>query len=151
MPLSHKCSGILGFLWDALIAAPISAQQVEGEAPDPRPNVFFDCDGRDCNSEYYRTEITWVNWVRDRGVADVHVIMTSVTTGSGGREYQIDLIGSRDYDGYEDTTLLQAFSTDTERERLDALTHTLGISIARFANESGFRGIVTLQGSGVTA
>ena len=150
MPLSHKCSGILGFLWLALIAAPISAQQVEGEAPDPRPNVFFDCDGRDCNSEYYRTEINWVNWVRDREVADVHVIMTSVTTGSGGREYQIELIGSRDYDGYEDTTLLQAFSTDTDRERLDALTHTLGISIARFANESGFRGIVTLQGFDVT-
>ena len=79
MPFSHNCSGILGVFWIALLAAPVSAQQVEGEVPDPRPNVFFDCDGRDCNSEYYRTEITWVIWVRDRVVADDHVIMTSVT------------------------------------------------------------------------
>ena len=71
MPVSHKCSVIFGVFWIAVLAVPLSAQQAEGEATDSRPNVFFDCDGRDCNSEYYRTEITWVNWVRDREVADV--------------------------------------------------------------------------------
>ena len=146
MPFSHKCSGILGVFWIALLAAPVSAQQVEGEVPDPRPNVFFDCDGRDCNSEYYRTEITWVNWVRDREVADVHIIMTSLRTASGGQEYQIDMIGYREFDGYEDSSLFQALSTDTDRERLDGITHALGLSLGRFASESGFRGIVTLQG-----
>ena len=151
MPISHKCAAILGVFWIAVLATPISAQQAEGEAPNPRPNVFFDCDGRDCNSEYYRTEITWVNWVRDREVADVHVIMTSLTTGSGGREYQVDLIGYGEHDGYEDTSLFQALSTDTDRERLDGVTHALGISLASFANQSGFRGIVTLQGSNVAS
>ena len=146
MPFSHKCSGILGVFWIALLAAPVSAQQAEGEVPDPRPNVFFDCDGRDCNSEYYRTEITWVNWVRDREVADVHIIMTSLRTASGGQEYQIDMIGYREFDGYEDSSLFQALSTDTDRERLDGITHALGLSLGRFASESGFRGIVTLQG-----
>lgn len=48
--------------------------------------VFFDCSGRDCNSSYYRTEIDWVNWVRDRTLAQVHLIMTSQTNASGGRE-----------------------------------------------------------------
>ena len=57
-----------------------------------RPNVFFDCDGRNCNDQYYRTEIDWVNWVRDQEVADVHVIMTSLTTGAGGREYRLDFL-----------------------------------------------------------
>jgi len=147
MPTSHKCSVIFGVFWIAVLAVPISAQQVEGEAADPRPNIFFDCDGRDCNSEYYRTEITWVNWVRDREVADVHVIMTSLTTGSGGREYQVDLIGYGEYDGYEDTSVFQALSTDTDRERLDGIAHALGVSLANFANQSGFRGIVTLQGA----
>lgn len=150
MHLTHKCGAVLGLCALSLLTVPVSAQQAGDQAPGPRPNVFFDCDGRDCNSEYYRTEINWVNWVRDRGVADVHVIMTSLSTGSGGLEYQIDLLGYRDYDGYDDTTLLQTLSTDTDRERLDAITHTLGISLASFANESGFRGIVTLQGSDLT-
>ena len=70
----------------------VAAQEGNGNS---RPNVFFDCDGRNCNDQYYRTEIDWVNWVRDREVADVHVIMTSLTTGAGGRETHIRwLIGS---------------------------------------------------------
>ena len=99
MPLSHKCGGMLGLLAIALLTASGSAQQAEEGAPDPRPNVFFDCDGRDCNSEYYRTEINWVNWVRDREVADLHIIMPSLRTASGGQEYQIDMIGYGEHDG----------------------------------------------------
>ena len=38
-----------------------------------RPRVFFDCDGRDCNSQYYRTEIGWVDWVNDPAVADEQI------------------------------------------------------------------------------
>ena len=57
MPVSHRCSVIFGVFWIAVLAVPLSAQQAEGEATDSRPNVFFDCDGRDCNSEYYRTEV----------------------------------------------------------------------------------------------
>jgi len=39
-------------------------------------SVFLDCD--DCSSEYVRTEIAFVNWVRDRTAADVHVLVTEV-------------------------------------------------------------------------
>lgn len=147
MPFSHKCGGILGLLAIALLAASGSAQQAEEDLPDPRPNVFFDCDGRDCNSEYYRTEINWVNWVRDREVADLHIIMTSLRTASGGQEYQIDMIGYGEHDGYQDSSLFQALSTDTDRERLDGITHAIGISLGRFASESGFRGLVILEGA----
>jgi len=147
MPLSHKCGGMLGLLAIALLTASGSAQQAEEGALDPRPNVFFDCDGRDCNSEYYRTEINWVNWVRDREVADLHIIMTSLRTASGGQEYQIDMIGYGEHDGYEDSSLFQALSTDTDRERLDGITHAIGLSLGRFASESGFRGLVILEGA----
>ena len=58
-----------------------------------RPNVFFDCSGPNCDLQYYRTEINWVSWVNDHEVADVHVIMGSISTGAGGREYQLDFLG----------------------------------------------------------
>ncbi|MDX1495871.1 MAG: hypothetical protein R3253_17500, partial [Longimicrobiales bacterium] len=63
-----------------------TAAPAEGQERD-RPGVFFDCEGRNCNSEYFRTEIDWVNWVNDQAVGDVHVIVTSTQTGAGGREY----------------------------------------------------------------
>lgn len=111
-----------------------------------RPRVFFDCDGRDCNSEYYRTEIDWVDWVNDRQVADVHLIMTSITTGAGGREYQLDFIGRDDAEEYVDNMRHRALSTDTDVERLDGITHAMSIGLARFAAVSGFRDIASVAG-----
>jgi hypothetical protein len=64
--------------------------------------VFSECSGRDCNFTYYRTEIPWVNWVRDRTVAQVHLIMTSERNASGGSEYSFDFIGQEDLEGEDD-------------------------------------------------
>lgn len=139
MRLHHICSIAL---WLSLLAAalPLSAQN------GSRPNVFFDCEGRDCNSQYYRTEIDWVNWVNDPLVSDVHVIMSSLTTGAGGRQFQLDFLGIDEEVGYEDRLVFQTLPTDTDRERLDGIAHTLGVGLARFASEAGYRGIVSLQG-----
>ena len=69
----------------AVLAPPVgalSAQQAPAGQNLSRPSVFFDCEGPRCNErEYFRTEIDWVNWVNVRENADVHVIMTSQTTG----------------------------------------------------------------------
>ena len=79
------------------LAAPAAAQNGNG-----RPNVFFDCSGPRCDSRYYRTEITWVNWVNDKEDSNVHLIMTSQTTGAGGREYLLHFIGTGDQASYDD-------------------------------------------------
>jgi hypothetical protein len=112
------------------------------------PRVFLDCRGRDCNSTYFRTEITWVTWVRDQRDAHVHVIWTSQRTGVGGQEYILDFTGSEAYPDYEAQSRYQSLPTDTQRERLDALTLTLGLGLATFATESGFRNLVQVDGLG---
>ena len=112
-----------------------------------RPNVFFDCSGRRCDFDYYRTEIDWVNWVRVADAADVHVIITSLGTGSGGREFRVDYLGNGPYEGYESAVRYQSLPTDTEREQLDGVAHALGIGLAGFASSAGFRDIVTLVGA----
>lgn len=48
------------------------------------PKVFLD--GARIDMDYIRTEITFVNYVRDRKEADVHVLITQQRTGGGGRE-----------------------------------------------------------------
>lgn len=109
-----------------------------------RPNVFLDCREARCNYEYYRTEIDWVNWVRDRQVADVHIIMTAQGTGAGGREYLFDFIGTDEESPYSHQHSYKSLPTDTDREVLDALANTLALGLAIFANESGYRGLVTV-------
>ncbi len=133
------------FLFASITPFLFSADAV---AQESRPNVFFDCDGRDCNSTYYRTEIDWVNWVNDQAVSDLHLIMASTTTGAGGREYQFDFIGREDASDYVDQMRYQSLPTDTDRERLDGIAHALAVGLARFSSASGYRDLVRLTGTG---
>jgi hypothetical protein len=125
-----------------------NAAPLQGQDTAERPSIFFDCEGRDCNSQYYRTEISWVDWVNDQEVSNVHLIMASSTTGAGGREYQLDFLGRDRFAGYQDVMHYQSLPTDTDRERLDGIANAIAIGLARFASESGFGGLVTVSGAG---
>lgn len=121
-------------------------ESVAGPNDPALPRVFVDCQTFRCNRQYFRTEIDWVNWVRDPQDADVHVIMTSEGAGAGGREFRFDLMGREEFAGYEQEHVFRALSTDTEREELDGVTHALSLGLAQFANFAGFRGLVTVEG-----
>jgi hypothetical protein len=134
--------------WAVLIAVlggPVEAQ----EAGIAVPRLFFECRGPECDSTYYRTEIPWVIWVRDQQDADVHVIMTSQTTGSGGREYLLDFMGREVNESYEAQSRYQSLPTDTQRERLDGVALSLSLGLATFATEAGFRNVVAVAGLGL--
>ena len=60
-------------------ASPAAAQT---DAPEAL-RVFLDCNR--CDSDYLRTEITFVNYVRDRRDAQVHVLVATESSGGGGR------------------------------------------------------------------
>ncbi len=120
----------------AVLAGPVSAQQTQGINGD-RLSVFLDCASRFCNQTYFRTEVSWVNWVRIPEGADIHLIMTSQTTGAGGQQYQIDFIGLGDFE-YEDQLNYQAPPTATDRERLDEIAHTIAVGLLHFATHNGF-------------
>ncbi len=114
--------------------APAAAQAA---AADARPKVFFDCKTRGCDLNYFRTEIAWVDWVRQPQDADVYVIMTSQSTGSGGREYQIDFSGAEPLE-YDEQLRFRSPPTSTRREVLDGLAHTLAVGLLHFAAVNGF-------------
>ncbi len=114
---------VLGPLGALLLPLALFGQDAAGDRRGlDRPRVFFDCRGPQCDNTYHRTEISWVTWVRDQQDADLHVIMTSQTTGANGREYQLDFMGREEYEDYEDQTLIQSLPTDTQRERLDGVS-----------------------------
>lgn len=65
--------------------------------------AFLDCEERGCDRDFLVTEMTWVNWMRERQDADFHLLVTSQTTGSGGRLYTVVAIGQRAFVGKTDT------------------------------------------------
>ena len=88
----------------------------------PRLRVFLDCD---CFSEFMRTEVTFVDYVRDRESADVHVLGQSRETGGSGREYNLNFVGLGTLAGF--TLDLRALTTasDTEDTRRRAVQSVL--------------------------
>ena len=76
----------------AFAFAPLAAQDSTRTVQDSAVRVFLDCPDTFCDFDYYRTEITFVNWVRDRQFAQVHVLVTTQSTG-GGQEYTLSFIG----------------------------------------------------------
>ncbi len=78
------------------------------------PKVFLD--GRRIDRNYIRTEIPFVNYVRDRKEADVHILITTQTTGSGGRDYTIAFIGQKECSGINNTLVYASNNTDTSEE-----------------------------------
>ena len=103
----------------AVAQPPALAQPAPTRPAGARIQVFLDCRG--CFSDYLREEIGFVDFVRDRGDADVHVIITSISTGGGGREFSVQLTGLRSLEGR--TSVLKAVTgtgdpEDVQRRQL---------------------------------
>jgi hypothetical protein len=82
-------------------------------------NIFFDCG--QCDMEYFKTQLTAVNYVNDSHDADVHILVSSMPTGSGGEEYNIRLQGRGQYSFMTDTvyaTMPEYYSTEETRLEL---------------------------------
>lgn len=119
----------------ALWRTPAIAQNTSTGTED-LVRVYMDCNASGCDSDFFKTEITWVNFVRDRTVADVHVLATGQQTGSGGTQYTITFDGLGAMAGLRDslTTTTQQGSTEDERRR--ELARVLTIGLVRYAGAS---------------
>ena len=107
-----------------------------GQAQDEAIRVFLDCQTH-CDTEHLRREITYVNWVRDRQDAVVHLLITSQGTGGGGQEYTLQLMGLRDFQGVNDEIKFSTRQTDTGDEVRRALTQRIALGLGRYVARGG--------------
>jgi hypothetical protein len=127
----------------ALLPPPAAARQGGGEARNGALRVFLECATFGCDENHFRTEITFVNWVRDLQDAQIHLIITQQSTGSGS-EYILDYLGRQDLEGMEDQLTFSSSNTDTDIARLEGLTGVLAVGLARYAVLHGQEGPFTV-------
>lgn len=94
------------------------------------PKIYLDCGF--CDLEYIKTEITFVNYVRDRNEAEVHVLITTQSTAGGGQEYTIAFSGQIGFSGLDDTVTYFSNRTDTEDEIRRGLVKTLKMGLMSY-------------------
>lgn len=114
-----------------------SAQEAPGDIEALKrtaPKVYIDCPG--CDIDYIRTEITFVNYVRDRKEADVHILITTLRTGSGGREYTLSFIGQNGFKGVDDIQRYFSNKMDTEDEVRQGLVRALKVGLMSYVGKT---------------
>src|SRR5258708_36063483 len=115
----------------AFAVSPLTAQDSTRSAQDSAPRVFLDCPDTFCDFDYYRTEITFVNWVRDRQFAQVHVLVTTQSTG-GGQQFTVDFIGAERVARAADTLPWISTTSHTPDDIRRGLTRTFQLRLIRF-------------------
>jgi hypothetical protein len=103
-------------------------------AQDSVLRAFFDCPNfdRGCDFDFMRTEIGFVNWVRNRQDAHVHILISTQRTGGGGDDYTITFIGLQQFRATTDTLHYVSNATDTRDEIRKGLARVLKLGLVRF-------------------
>ncbi|MXY32282.1 MAG: hypothetical protein F4179_04645 [Gammaproteobacteria bacterium] len=112
-----------------------SAQE-EMSGPDPEDSllrVFLDCEPWMCDFDHLRREVSFVNYVRDRTDADLHVLVTSQETAAGGEAYEMYFMGLEERAAQQDTLYFVSQESDSEEEERAGLTQIFTLGLVRYA------------------
>lgn len=93
--------------------------------------VFIDCNTWGCDFDYFRREIPFVSYVRNREDADVHVLITAQQAGGGGRAFTLDFIGLREFEGQDATLRYTSRQTATDDDVRQALAQHIKAGLLR--------------------
>lgn len=115
---------------DTLAFLPISSETSHGQAP----RVFLDC--RQCDELFLRREIPFVDYVRDRQVADVHLLITEQRTGSGGSVLALNFIGQKGFLGVDQRLVYTSASGTTRDEERMGLAHRMKLGLIPYASQT---------------
>jgi hypothetical protein len=111
------------------------AAQKPGAATLPQVKVFLDCES--CFEDFLRTEVAFVDYVRDRVESEVHVLITRAETAAGGREYTVAFIGIGRFAGVDHTLKTVTIQGDPEDVVRRQLATTLRIGLLNYVSSGG--------------
>ncbi|MBC8047254.1 MAG: hypothetical protein H7Y00_10690 [Fimbriimonadaceae bacterium] len=89
-------------------------------------------DGVDFYQDYIKQNITFINYVRDRYDAQVHLLITQQQTGSGGTEFTLFYLGQLEFAGKNDTIKYVANSINTEDEIRTGLIQSMQMGLLSY-------------------
>jgi len=115
------------------------------------PGVFLDCNSQQVDVPYIKEEITFVNYVRDRQAADIHVIITVRRTGSGGREYTMQFLGLNGHKGNDQVLKHYAAATDSQDQRRQGLVEKLKQGLIPYISDTPMADFISISYTGSSA
>jgi len=107
---------------------------VQTTAPAPLLRIFLDC--YQCDLDHLRRNVRFVDYVRDRSVADLHVLVTTQDTGGGGTSWVVKFIGLARFQGLDRTITFNTDQTATSDEQRREFARILRLGLVAYASDT---------------
>lgn len=95
--------------------------------------VFLDCTRSWlCDYDFVRTEMKMVEFVRDRFVSDVHILINTQNSSTGGEQNQLNFLGQKRFPGINDTLTYFNDPTVTDDDKRKKLVQYMKLGLTRY-------------------
>lgn len=133
-----KTKYIILFLLSSFIA---KAQ--ETSCSDRMLNLFLNCEN--CYPDFVKTEIKFVNYVRDKQSADVDLFITSQISGGGNTEYNLHFIGLKHFTNISDTLKYTSKASNMEDDTRRELVQVIKLGLIRYVSHSAYASQIQVE------
>ena len=116
-----------------IFVSDITYAQVDAEQNTPL-KVFLDCD--DCDFTFIRQELSFIPFVRDPKLADVHILVTDVETGGGGNKYFLNFLGLNEFKGSDYEYTLYTKQSDSDDDIRKSLLKLIKVGILQYYSKT---------------
>jgi hypothetical protein len=116
-----------------IVPSDILSQENQSAADTSRTmavKIFLDCN--DCDMNYTRQEIPYINYVRDVREAEVYILVTGQDAGSGGRQFTFTFLGQGKFKGLNDTLTYTSSPDQTNTIIREKRTNMMKMGLMRY-------------------
>ena len=111
--------------------------------------VFINCSSW-CYDDYLKTQTTWAYFVQDQFVADVNLRINSLSTGSGGGQYNLIFEGQGKISHLRDTVSFTTTGINTDNEVREILLKHMQLGLVRYAMQTETHDVLKISSTDTT-
>ena len=115
----------------ALLLCLLPAAAAAQTPPATPLRVYLDC--YECDTEYLRQNVLFIDYMRDRTDADLHVLVTTQGTGGGGTSWTLKIIGLGRFQSVDRTMTFTTPQTATSDDRRKEFARQFKLGLAGYA------------------
>ena len=114
------------------VEAQVSTDEI-GPSQDSALRVFLDMSAL---RDYVKEQIPFVNYVRDRNQAQLHILVTIQGTGGRGSEHTILFTGKKEFAGINDTLSCVTTDLDTQEYVRSEIVRIMKLGLMRYVSRT---------------
>ena len=105
-------------------------------AQENKVKAYLDCER--CDDNFIKQETSFLEYVRDQDLADLVILIRNIWNPSGGRSYEIEIDGNKEYKDLASSTTVFGYSSDTSSSLRDKLVNKLKLALVPFLDKAEY-------------